>query len=53
MRRYPTSYLIAVMLAGATWACDEQAPTSPTPLAAVPPAGWPHRPRRHRARPRI
>ena len=33
MRRNGPSFLIAVMLAAATWACDDQTPTSPTPLA--------------------
>ena len=35
MRRNGTSFLIAVMLAAATWACDQAAPTTPTPVAAV------------------
>ena len=35
MRRNSTSVLIAALLAAATWACDDQTLTSPTPLAAV------------------
>ena len=35
MRRHFTPFLFAAFLAAATWACDEQAPTSPTPVAAL------------------
>ena len=35
MRRRCTSFLIAALLAAATWACDQAAPTSPTPQAVV------------------